>query len=145
MAGYWILDVWSRDLMGWIEGKSVGVVLPAFTDVFLGSESLECLESAGEVVGRDEIGEMGVELLARVVVIALNGRFLDGSVHSFDLAVGPGMVWFSEPVFDSVGAAQAVEGMAAEAGGGALTVLRQVRELDAMVGEDDMDAIRDGL
>jgi hypothetical protein len=88
---------------------------------------------------------MGVALVARVVVIALNGRFLGGSVHSFDLAVGPGMVWLREPVFDSVGAAHAVEGMAAEASGGALTVLRQVRELDAIVGEDDRDALRDGL
>ena len=37
-----------------------------------------------------------------VVVVTFDSRFLDRSVHSLDLAVGPGMLDFGEPVLDPV-------------------------------------------
>ena len=45
--------------MGWIESKSIGFVLPAFTDVFVDSETTQRLEPFGEVVGADEVVDVG--------------------------------------------------------------------------------------
>jgi len=44
--------------MGWIEGKSVGFILPVFADELVGREACERLQSLGEVVGGDEIAEV---------------------------------------------------------------------------------------
>jgi hypothetical protein len=44
--------------MGWIESKSIGIVLPGFADVLVGCEALEGLEPFGEVVGGDEVVEV---------------------------------------------------------------------------------------
>jgi hypothetical protein len=76
--------------------------LPAFTDELEGGESTESLESFGEIVSSDEVVEVSQQLVMTVVVIALDGRFLDGSVHAFYLPVGPGMIRFCEPMFDAV-------------------------------------------
>ena len=56
-----------------------------------------------------------------------------------------GMVGFCEPVFDSMNEAEPVEGVPTEACRWSLAVLRQIGELDAVVGEHGMDAIRNGL
>ena len=85
-----------------VEGKSVGFFLPTFADEFVGSESAKSLESLGEVVSRHEISEMDTQLFMAVLVVALHSGFLDGSVHAFDLSVGPGMVGFGEAVIDAV-------------------------------------------
>jgi hypothetical protein len=42
-------------------------------------------------------------------MVALNGRFLEGSVHPLDLTVGPGMVWLSQSVLDTVRITKHVE------------------------------------
>ena len=44
---------------------------------------------------------MAFELAVRVIVIALDSRFLDGAVHSLDLTVGPGMLGFGQPVLEA--------------------------------------------
>ena len=75
---------------------------------------------------------MRFEWFMAVVEVALHRSFLDGPVHALDLPVGPGMVGLGEPVVDVVGLAGAVEGMSTEACGWALTVFRQVGELDAV-------------
>ncbi len=43
------------------------------------------------VVGIQEELQVRPELIMAVVVVALDGRVLDGAVHPLDLAVGPGM------------------------------------------------------
>jgi hypothetical protein len=48
--------------------------------------------------------------------------------------------WFGESVFDATSAAHSVEKMSSEACDKALTVLRQVCELDAVVGEHAVNA-----
>ena len=63
---------------------------------------------------------MRFELLMGGVEVALDGGILDGSVHTLDLPVGPGMVGLGKPVFDSMEMADAVAGVSAEAGGGPL-------------------------
>jgi len=45
------------------------------------------LQSPGEVVGGDEVGEMPNELIVGFVVISLDGRVLDRPVHPLDLSV----------------------------------------------------------
>ena len=50
-----------------------------------------------------------LELGVGSVVVALDGRLLEGAVHPFDLAICPWMVWLGEPVFDAVLIADAVE------------------------------------
>jgi hypothetical protein len=51
---------------------------------------------------------MHFKLLVAVAVVVLDGRFLDGSVRSFDLAVGPRMSDPGHPVLDVVLAAAQV-------------------------------------
>jgi len=48
-----------------------------------------------------------------VVVVTLDGGFLDGPVHSFDLAVGPGMIGLGQAMLDTVTLTGAIEGMSA--------------------------------
>ena len=78
-----------------------------------------------------------------LVVKAFDGRLLDGAVHALDLAVGPWMVRFGEPVFDIVRLADHVEAHLARPGGVAVAGL--LGELDAIVREEGVDAIRHGL
>ena len=80
--------------MDWVESKSVWGKCPEFAEVLVGRESFESLESAGEVVGCDEVGPVRFELVMCVVEVTLHRSFLDGAVHAFYLPVGPGMVGF---------------------------------------------------
>ena len=67
------------------------------------------LNRSGSFVQTPQTGEMSFELVAGLVVVASDCRLLDRAVHAFDLAVSPGMVRFSEAVFDVVLAAAHVE------------------------------------
>lgn len=41
-------------------------------------------------------------MIVSIVVVALDGRFLDRAVHAFDLAIGPGMLDLGQPMFDAI-------------------------------------------
>lgn len=84
---------------------------------------------------------MRFELVVGVVEVSLHGSVFDGSVHALDLAIGPKMVGYSKPVLDSADIASAVEGVAAKTCGWSLPVLRQVGELDAVIGKHGVDAV----
>jgi hypothetical protein len=45
------------------------------------------------------------------VMITADRRFLDGPVHPLDLAVGPGMLHFGQPVLNAVFEAYPVKGV----------------------------------
>ena len=45
-------------------------------------EAAERLEPTGEVVGGQEVGQMGTEPVVALVVEAFDGGFLDGAVHA---------------------------------------------------------------
>ena len=76
------------------------------------------------------------------VVEALDGRLFDGPVQALDLPVRPRMLWFCQTMFDIKLSAGAIERMATEHGCRARPVLRQIGELDAVVGQHRMDLVR---
>ena len=43
---------------------------------------------------------MGFELLMRAVVVSLDSGLFDSTVHAFHLAIGPGVIDFSQAVFN---------------------------------------------
>ena len=78
-----------------------------------------------------------------VVVVTLNGGFLDGSVHALDLTVGPRMVGFGQTMLDTARMQRRSKGWPRESRW-PLSVLGQVGELDAIVGQYGVDAIGNG-
>lgn len=54
------------------------------------------------IAGCNEVDDVRFRLRMAVVVIALHRRLLDGAVHALDLAIGPWMVQFGQPVLDPV-------------------------------------------
>lgn len=71
-----------------------------------------------------------------VVVVAFDRRFLDRPVHALDLAVGPGVVHFSQPVVDLMFTADAVEDVFE-----CKCILLAIGELDAVVRQDRVDLV----
>jgi hypothetical protein len=128
-------------LLAWIEVESFRVRSPAFADELVWCEAFEGLEPAGEIVSVDEVAKMGAQLVLVVVVVAFDGRVLDGPVHSLELTIRPGVIWLGEPIFDAVLAADLVEAVHPIARGPAVAVARQVCELDPVVGKHRMQAI----
>jgi hypothetical protein len=112
----------------WVKSKSVWVVGPEFADV-----------------GCDEVRQVRFELFVRVIEEAFDGGFLDGPVHPFDLSVGPGMVGLGQTVVDPITKTDAIEGMSTPSSRKSSTVLRQIGELDSVVGEHGVDAVRNGF
>lgn len=53
-----VLGVQSHRLMVWINPKAFRLLLPALTDVFIGRQPSQGLESFSEVIGREELNEM---------------------------------------------------------------------------------------
>lgn len=77
------------------------------------------------------------------IVEAFDDRLLDRPVHLLDLAVGPWMVRFGEPVLDVVGLADHVEAHLTRLGGVAVAGL--LSEMDAVIGQDRVDAVGHGF
>jgi hypothetical protein len=73
--------------MDWLELESFGLDCPLLADELVGREALEGFELSSEIVGVEEVGEVAAQLVVVVVVIPFDGRLLDCSVHSLDLAV----------------------------------------------------------
>ena len=124
--------------MGWIDPESVRLDCPLLDDKFVRREPSEGLEPPAEVVCVDEVRQVLFELIVAVVMVALDGGFLDRPIHSLDLAVRPGMLDLGEPVLDIVFATDTIEDV--ETG---IYMPFVVRKLDAVVGEHGMDGIRE--
>lgn len=95
--------------MDGVDSESLRFRCPSFADELVRREALERLQSSPEVVGDDEVGKMLFQLRVIVVVEALDGGVLDGSVHAFNLSVRPGMFELCEPVLDVVLVADPIE------------------------------------
>ena len=131
--------------MGWIESELIWFFCPGFADKFEWREALQCLEPSGKIVSVDEVREVASELFMIVIVIPFDSRFLDGAVHAFDLSIGPRMPRFGQAMFDPMPPAGAVEWMAAMAGCGSIPVLRQISELNTVIGQDCVDVVGDSF
>ena len=75
-----------------IQLKAFRLFLPTLADVLVGCQPPKHFESFGEVIGRKELSQMLLELLMRLIVITLDRRLFDCSVHSLDLAVSPWVI-----------------------------------------------------
>ena len=75
----------------------------------------------------------------RLVVIALDGRVLNGAIHPLDLPVSPRVIDFGQPVLGAVFLADAVEQVLESP-----PILQAIGELDAVVREDGVDAVWHG-
>ena len=53
-------------------------------------------------VSVQEVREMASKLIVAVVVVPFHRRVFDSPVHPLDLAIGPWMVWFGQPIFDDI-------------------------------------------
>ena len=102
------------------------------------------LETASEVVGRDEVGQVRSELLVTVVVIAIDRRFLEGTVHALDLTIRPRVVGFGQAVFDTVGSADLVEAVDPVTSRPPIAIFWQVGKLDTVIGQHRMQSVRYG-
>lgn len=109
----------------WVSGEAIGLVCPCLADELVWCEPAKALEAAGEIVGGDEVVEVSPELIVAVVVESLDGRVLDGAIHSLDVAVGPRMVDAGEAVLDAMLGAAQVEHVREISRGGAIGVARR--------------------
>ncbi len=93
---------------------------------------------------------MAPKLIVVVVVEALDGRVLDGAVHSLDLTVGPGVLRLCGAMIDPCFCAGELEGVGAEEFSVCQSFLdlrdrrassARRRELDALVGQHRVDLV----
>jgi hypothetical protein len=83
----------------------------AFADELVRGGAFEGLEPSGEVVGIDEVAQVGSELLVGFVEVAFDGGVLDRAVHSLDLTIGPRVLGLCQPMVDLVLGAGVFEGV----------------------------------
>ena len=106
--------------MGWIESEPFRVTGPYAADVFVWREILEGLEATGEVVGRDEVVEIGWPPLSGPVWMLVHDRSLvhrgDGFCSRRAIAqftVRPLRIVMAPPLFDDdLSLLQGVENLA---------------------------------
>ena len=99
-----------------------------------------------KVVSRHESKDVLLKAFKVGIVERLDGGVLDGAVHAFGLAVGPGVVWLGELMFDAVLMADAVEGVVANLPPGwPAAVLWQIGESRAVVGKHGVNGIGERL
>jgi hypothetical protein len=84
--------------MAWIDRQPVWFLWPDFTNVFIGSQSLQGFEALGAVIGHQEGVKRLLQVLMRLVIGLLDGGFLSCPVQALDVAMGPGGIGGREPV-----------------------------------------------
>ncbi len=88
------------------------------------------------VVGVHEELQVRLELFVAVVVVALDGGDLGRAVHALDLPIGPRVVHLSQAMLDAVLCADPIEDVDES-----VLVTHPVAELDAVIGQHDVDAV----
>src|SRR5262249_60150246 len=121
-----------------IEDEAAGLFCPDVADVFVGGEAFQDFEPTRVVVGGDEVCQMASELLVAVVGVAINCRFLEGSVHPLDLAIRPRVVGVGQAMLNAVSSADLLETVDPGSCRPAMVLLYWRGELDAVVGADRM-------
>ena len=108
-----------------------------FADELVRREAFEGLEPSPEIVGADDVGAVLAQRVEIVVMEAFDGRGLDRAVHAFNLAIRPWVLDPGQPVVDLMLAADAVEDVLE-----GMNVPVVVGELAAIIGQNDVDAVR---
>lgn len=85
---------------------------------------------------------MPTKLIVVGIVKAFEDGILDGSVHSFDLTIGPGVVRLGQTVFDPIICAETVEQMAQKPCRRSDAISWWMTELNAVVGQGGAQSIR---
>lgn len=85
-----------------VENEPLWLRSPDIANVFVRRAAAECLDPAGEIVGRHEVGKVRPELTVVVVMASLHRRLLDRSVHPLELAIGLRMVWLGRSMPDPI-------------------------------------------
>jgi hypothetical protein len=93
----------------------------------------------GETIGRYEVREVHPQLVVAPVVKAFDGRFLNRAVRSLDLTVGPRIGLVSRCSMSLASQIMTKRIWRDQA------VLRLCAELDAVVGQDRVDAVGHGF
>ena len=78
-----------------------------------------------------------------VLMVSLHCRHFDRAVHSLDLSIGPWVIWLGQAVLNSICLADYVESHLPRIC--SVPVAGLFGELDTIVSDDRMDAIRDSL
>src|SRR5258706_15829170 len=131
--------------MEWVEPELIRVFCPAFADVFVRRQSPQGLKSPREVISGQEGFEVLAELIVAFIVVAADGRFLQGPVHSLDLTVCPRMIWLCKPVLDPVLAAAHIERADHVSRSWAVCISWREGKMNSGVRELCVDLIRKGL
>jgi len=105
----------------------------------VGREPFERFEPAAEIVGDDEVAEMLPAMIVTIVMVALDGRFLDRPVHPLHLSVSPRVIHLGQAMLGSVLVARAVEDVVE-----GIFMTSVVGELDPVIGQHDVNAVRHG-
>lgn len=115
--------------MDWISNKSFRLGRPYGFDEIIGRFTFEGFEPRSEIIGHKERMQMFLQFFVACVVIPADSCLFNGSVHSLNLAVGPGMFYFGLSVFDPMSVTNTIkrrhEGH---------NILFPIAELDAIVG-----------
>lgn len=136
--------------MGWIKFESFGFVCPCFTDELVRCQALQSFETPGKIVGIQEVGQVGFELIMADIMEALYSLLLNRAVHPFNLPVCPGVSWLGQAMFDVIPGASDIKGMASEKFlflkhvpdfADAPSIAPGIGEMGPVIGQDSMDFI----
>ena len=94
-----------------------------------------------KLLSRHEVIEASSQRLMAVVMEAFEGCFPYRPDHPFQLTIGPGTARLCQTVFNLVGFADHLEAYGTRQGHISITAL--LGELDAVIGQNGMDPIRD--
>ena len=127
-------------MLAWIEIKDFWVGLPCFYNELIRGEPFEGFKSLGKVISIYKSFKVGFELGMSLIIIALYSGFLEGSIHTLNLAICPGMVNLRKAMGDVMFMAHTVKNVPP-----GMTIHGSVCKLNTVVGEDGMDLIRHNL
>src|SRR5206468_8699574 len=127
-----------------IENESSGLFCPGTADVFVRGKAFQDLETTGEIVSGDEVDQVGSELVVAVIVIAVDGRLFDRTVHPLDLPIGPWVMGLGQAMLDTVGSADLVEAVDPVTSRPPIAIFWQVGKLDTVIGQHRMQSVRYG-
>lgn len=94
-----------------VRRKLSGFVLPYLADGLIGCEAFERREATTEIASGDKVCEVLLKLVVGIIMVALDGCFLDRPVHPLYLSIDPRVFHLSQSMLDAVLVTYAVKNM----------------------------------